>query len=229
MKHEQQRPDAQEQQLLAHFREHSNGEPSAELDALILNAARAELTKASKPSRAQRLHNWLFGAGRQRWSLAVAGVACVGIGVSLTWRTLDSTPDAYDAVPSTVLMAPAASPAPAYAPMAESAAIDELQARKRLAQPDQQKAEQAQSLGRSALSDELEAAPMPQAILAEPAAPQALKPQAMDGKLQRELQRLRKLRSDGWEDEADQLLLQLMREYSQLNIEAALKQLPAEQ
>jgi hypothetical protein len=225
MNHDQQRPDAQEQQLLAHFREHSNGEPSAELDALILNAARAELARPPRLSRAQRLHNWLFGAGRQRWSLAVAGVACVGIGVSLTWRTLDRTPDAYDAVPGTVLMAPAVSPAPAYAPMAGSAAVEELQARKRLAEPEQQKSEHAQRLGRSALSDELQAPPMPQAILAEPAAPQALKLQAMDGKLQSELQRLHKLRADGWMDEADQLLLELMREYPQVNIEAALKQL----
>ena len=109
--------DPHEQALLDHFRAHSQGEPSAELDARILAAARAAQV-ASKPSWSQRLHAWLFGpGGRQRWSVAVAGLACVGIGVSLTWRTLEQTPDAYDAPMPRAVMAPA----PA-APMAEAEA-----------------------------------------------------------------------------------------------------------
>ena len=52
----------QEQQLLEHFREHSQGEPSAAVDALILAAAR-QAVEPPRPSLSQRLHAWLFGAG----------------------------------------------------------------------------------------------------------------------------------------------------------------------
>ena len=88
MTHERE-PLDHEQALLAHFRAHDSGEPSTELDARILAAASAaarEARQADKPESgwAQRLHQWLFGSGRQRWSVAVAGLACVGIGVSLT-------------------------------------------------------------------------------------------------------------------------------------------------
>lgn len=214
MKHDQQRPDAQEQQLLAHFREHAEGEPSAELDALILGAARAELTKASRPGPAQRLHNWLFGAGRQRWSLALAGLACVGIGVSLTWRTLERTPDAFDAVPGEVLMAPAMRSAAPAAPMAD--AMPAPQARER------------QTLAESAAKQSLatEVAPSEELAVgaAAPPAPSAeLSRQAADAEFVRQLRRLDKLRREGWLDEADQLLLQLMRDYPQRNIERELR------
>ena len=43
--------------------------------------------------------------------------------------------------------------------------------------------------------------------------------------LRSELQRLLKLRRDGWTDEADALLLQLMREHPELDIDAQLQQL----
>ena len=73
----------QEQQLLEHFREHSQGEPSAAVDALILAAAR-QAVEPPRPSLSQRLHAWLFGAGnRTRWSMAVAGLAVFGIGLNL--------------------------------------------------------------------------------------------------------------------------------------------------
>src|SRR3989338_8086708 len=81
-------------------------------------------TAAASPA-----HNWLFGAGgRQRCSVALAGVACLGIGVSLTWRTFEQAPDAFDAVPSGAPMAPAAArmapqSAPMPAPLAESAVV----------------------------------------------------------------------------------------------------------
>lgn len=216
MKHDQQRPDAQEQQLLAHFREHAGGEPSAELDALILGAARAELTKAPRPGPAQRLHNWLFGAGRQRWSLALAGLACVGIGVSLTWRTLERTPDAFDAVPGEVLMAPAMRSAAPAAPMAD--AMPAPQARERQAL--------AESTAKQSLATEV--APTEELAVgaAAPPAPSAeLSRQAADAEFVRQLRRLDKLRREGWLDEADQLLLQLMRDYPQRNIERELRAL----
>lgn len=105
MNHDQHRLDEQERQMLEHFRQHSGGEPSAQLDAQILAAAsaavRSAATAEAKPGLSARLHSWLFGAGgRQRWSVALAGVACLGIGVSLTWRTFEQAPDAFDAVPS---------------------------------------------------------------------------------------------------------------------------------
>lgn len=43
--------------------------------------------------------------------------------------------------------------------------------------------------------------------------------------LRSELQRLLKLRRDGWTDEADGLLLQLIRDYPELDIDAQLQQL----
>ncbi|MWV18145.1 hypothetical protein F3I16_19055 [Pseudomonas sp. L-22-4S-12] len=100
----------QEQQLLQHYRQHSQGEPSAVVDALILAAARQAVAPAT-PSAAQRLHGWLFGRGsRTRWSVAFAGLATLGIGLSLTWRTQEQAPTAYD------MPAPVAAEAPA-APM----------------------------------------------------------------------------------------------------------------
>ena len=113
MKHDRD-PLEHEQELLAHFRAHGGGEPSAEMDARILAAASAAAREsvrqaADEPGAglAQRLHRWLFGSGRQRWSVALAGLACVGIGVSLTWRTLERSPDAFDAVPPAAVRAPA--------------------------------------------------------------------------------------------------------------------------
>ena len=213
MKHDQQRPDVQEQQLLAHFREHAGGEPSAELDALILGAARAELTKAPRSGPAQRLHNWLFGAGRQRWSLALAGLACVGIGVSLTWRTLERTPDAFDAVPGEVLMAPAMRSAAPAAPMADAMPAPQARERQALAE-----APAKQSL-KSEVAPTEELA-VDAAALAAPSV--ELSRQAGEAEFARQLRRLEKLRREGWQDEADQLLLQLMRDYPQRNIEREL-------
>lgn len=105
----------QEQQLLQHYREHSQGEPSAAVDALILAAARQAIAPAT-PSAAQRLHGWLFGQGsRTRWSVAFAGLATLGISLSLTWRTQEQAPTAYD------MPAPVAADAPT-APMLQEMA-----------------------------------------------------------------------------------------------------------
>lgn len=245
MNHDQQRLDEQEQHMLAHFRQHSGGEPSAQLDAQILAAATAAVDEA-KPGLSARLHNWLFGAGgRQRWSVALAGVACLGIGVSLTWRTFEQAPDAFDAVPSGAPMAPAAArmapqSAPLPAPLAESAVLADEVERSRTAQPapviqgysaDAAKAEKKLSAGASnqllreevaadALHDAVPAVSAPEKA-AEAAGSQAEQP------LHSELQRLLKLRRDGWTDEADALLLQLMREHPEVDIDAQLQLLQA--
>ncbi|WP_165675192.1 hypothetical protein [Metapseudomonas otitidis] len=107
MNQDPRREDELERQLLAHFRAHGEGEPSAELDARILAAAR-EAVRPPVPSLGQRLHAWLFGpGGRQRWSVAFAGLACLGVGVSLTFQNLDRQPPEYAVAPAPA-MAPAA-------------------------------------------------------------------------------------------------------------------------
>lgn len=246
MNHDQHRLDEQERQMLEHFRQHSSGEPSAQLDAQILAAATAAVrnvaTDKAKPGLGARLHNWLFGAGgRQRWSVALAGVACLGIGVSLTWRTFEQAPDAFDAVPSGAPMAPAAArmapqSAPMSPPLAESAAISDEAERSRAAQPapviqgysaDAAKAEKKLSVGASnqLLREEVAADALHDAVPAVSAPEKAAEAAGIQAEqqLHSELQRLLKLRRDGWTDEADALLLQLMREHPELNIDARLQ------
>src|SRR3989338_3913429 len=239
MNHDQHIPDEQERQMLEHFRQHSGGEPSAQLDAQILAAATAAVRSAhvdeAKPGMSARLHNWLFGAGgRQRWSVALAGVACLGIGVSLTWRTFEQAPDAFDAVPSAAPMAPAAARmAPQSEPLAESAAVAEEAQRSRAEiqgySADAAKAEKKLSAGASSqlLREESAADALHDAapdVSASEKAAEAASSQA-EQQLHSELQRLLKLRRDGWTDEADALLLQLMREHQELDIDAQLQQL----
>lgn len=155
----------QERELLEHFRQHSQGEPSAAMDALILDAARQTVSPpAPRPNPVQRLHAWLFGVGsRTHWSVAVAGLAVVGIGLNLALHTRDQLPPAYDA------------PAPASAPaLQEMAPV--MEARKQSAEPEYKKAEQAQrsSAGSTsfAVSPAANAAPRPIA----PPTPQAAAP-----------------------------------------------------
>lgn len=113
--------DSHEQDLLEHYRRHSDEQPSAQLDARILAAARA-VVEEPKPGFAQRLHHWLLGAGsRQRWGVAVAGLATLGIGLSLTLRTYEESPNRFDA-PAAPAMMRAPAPAPAMAPPAAPAA-----------------------------------------------------------------------------------------------------------
>lgn len=221
MTHERE-PLDHEQALLAHFRAHGSGEPSTELDARILAAASAaarETQQADKAASgwAQRLHQWLFGSGRQRWSVAVAGLACVGIGVSLTWRTLEQTPETFDAVPPSVAMSPAA---PAPAPMAAK------------------RAAQSESMARMAAPQER----MKTEAIARPALPAATADEAMSsaaaiapmaelviqGEPREALLRLLELRKTGQQEEAQRLLEQLKADYPQLDIEAELEHLASE-
>lgn len=222
MNHDQPKLDEQEQQMLAHFRQHSGGEPSAQLDAQILAAAHAAVERASKtqaaPGWAARVQHGLFGAGRQRWSMALAGVACLGIGVSLTWRTFEQAPDAFDAVPHAAPMAPAAARmhAPVMlmpAPVEEAAVLAD------------EPSPQAYS-HESAPVEKKRLAAAPQ-VLAEPAAAAAPAPLTHDvpATLLAELQRLLTLRAEGRRQEADALQLQLQRDYPQLDIDAQLRRL----
>lgn len=219
---DQREPLDHEQALLAHFRAHGSGEPSAELDARILAAASAaarETKQAQIDSDnagwAQRLHQWLFGSGRQRWSVAVAGLACVGIGVSLTWRTLEQTPEAFDAVPPSVAMSPAA-PAPIAAKRAP-----EQEAIAPMAAP--QERMRSQAMARQAPSADMAEAPMASSAALAPMAELVIQSEPREALL-----RLLELRKAGEQEEAQRLLEQLKADYPQLDIEAELAHLATE-
>lgn len=221
MTHERE-PLDHEQALLAHYRAHGSGEPSAEMDARILAAASAAARETQQAAKAesiwaQRLHQWLFGSGRQRWSVAVAGLACLGIGVSLTWRTLEQTPEAFDAVPPSVAMSPAA---PAPAPMAAKRAA-ETESMARMAAP--QERMKAEAIAR----------PAPPAAMADEAmsSATAIAPMAelvIQSEPREALLRLLELRKANKQEEAQRLLDQLKADYPQLDIEAELEHLANE-
>lgn len=228
MNHDQPKLDEQEQQMLAHFRQHSGGEPSAQLDAQILAAAHAAVAQASQtqaaPGWAARVHHGLFGAVRQRWSVALAGVACLGICVSLTWRTFEQAPDAFDAVPHAAPMAPAAARmnAPVMlmpAPVEEAAVLaDEPPAHLYSGE-----SERADKKRLSVVAPQMSAEPA--SDVQAPAAAQAPAPTTIkaEASLLPELQRLLRLRREGARDEANALFLQLKGEHPHVDIEAQLR------
>ncbi len=228
MNHDQPKLAEQEQQMLAHFRQHSGGEPSAQLDAQILAAAHAAVAQVSKPQAAPgmaaRVHHWLFGAGRQRWSVALAGVACLGIGVSLTWRTLEQAPDAFDAVPHAAPMTPAAARmhAPVMlmpAPVEEAAVLaDEPPAHLYSGE-----SERADKKRLSVVAPQISAESA--SAVQAPAAAHAPAPTTINAEanLLPELQRLLRLRREGARGDANALLLQLMDEHPDVDIEAQLR------
>jgi hypothetical protein len=235
MKRDQHEPQdvARERALLEHFRALSQAEPSTDLDARILAAARAAQPSV-KSSWSQRLHIWLFGhGGRQRWSLAVAGLACVGIGVSLTWRTLEQAPENFAAPLSRGVMAPAAPMADAEAPQAllrERAAAPTML---NSAEP-RQEAEKKQSMsvlmedaGKQGPdeADTLADAPAPSAEL--PAAVASIPPASMAAKQDAEkvLMQLFELRQAGKTQEAQLLQQRLQLDYPQMDIEVQLERL----
>ena len=202
---DQREPLDHEQALLAHFRAHGSGEPSAELDARILAAASAaarETQQAQIDSDnagwAQRLHQWLFGSGRQRWS-----------------RTLEQTPEAFDAVPPSVAMSPAA-PAPIAAKRAP-----EQEAIAPMAAP--QERMRSQAMARQAPSADMAEAPMASSAALAPMAELVIQSEPREALL-----RLLELRKAGEQEEAQRLLEQLKADYPQLDIEAELAHLATE-
>jgi hypothetical protein len=156
----------QEQQLLEHFREHSQGEPSAAVDALILAAAR-QAVEPPRPSLSQRLHAWLFGAGnRTRWSMAVAGLAVFGIGLNLALHTREQLPEPFD-VPAPVVGSRA---------LQEMAPAPVVEARKQTAEREYKKAEQAQESFAGGMDPSASYSASPPAAAPQPMAP--AKPQS---------------------------------------------------
>lgn len=110
-----------EEQLLKHVRQQHNAEPSAQLDAFILNAAHRQ-TPAPKPNLWQR---WLQACRKPRYQVAFASLVGVALMLSLVQRAPEPVPQ-YDFAPAAKPAAPIArkearsiaSPAP----MAEMAA-----------------------------------------------------------------------------------------------------------
>jgi len=240
MNQDPRREDELERQLLAHFRAHGEGEPSAELDARILAAAR-EAVRPPAPSLGQRLHAWLFGpGGRQRWSVAFAGLACLGVGVSLTFQNLDRQPPEYAVAP-----APAMAPA-APAPLARSAPAPDAGYNAEPAAPPMQAfsapapaaemkkaAPQFESAPVAALADSAtaDARIAEQARLAAdeafPPAAKLAKPAAapLEPALQQGLREVLELRHQGQAKAADERLEALRKAYPRQDLDALLKAL----
>ncbi|OLF56391.1 hypothetical protein [Pseudomonas chlororaphis] len=97
-------PPAEEERLLEHIRQHSQGEPPAGLDALIMATARRE-APAPRPSLWQR---WFDLCRQPRWQVAFAGL----FGATLLLGVLQR--------PTEPLPSQAFAPAPA--PVAKAAA-----------------------------------------------------------------------------------------------------------
>lgn len=96
--------------VLQHYRQHGSGQPAAELDARILNAAR-EAVPARRPSWWSRLGHWLNAASlTQRGSLAFGGLASVVLVLGLVWQGLPSRSDMMEQnamAPAAIIDAPA--------------------------------------------------------------------------------------------------------------------------
>ncbi|WP_447750792.1 hypothetical protein [Pseudomonas nicosulfuronedens] len=232
--------DPHEQELLEHYRRHSAEQPSAQLDARILAAAHAAVEE-KKPSFAQRLHHWLLGAGsRQRWGVAVAGLATLGIGLSLTLRTYEEAPNGFDApVAPAMMRAPA--PAPAMAPPAAPAAAPYA------AEPSMAGRKMDSVAAGAAMEELAKPVLMSKMLAVEPAQAKArelsdTQPQPgmqAQGKLQAlaedsvesdepraSLLHLRDLQGKGQKEAAERVRESLRQRFPNLDIDRALKELP---
>ncbi|WXL24217.1 hypothetical protein WG219_12815 [Ectopseudomonas mendocina] len=227
MKHESPMTPEQEQQMLEHFRLHAQGEPSAAVDAQIMAAARAATEQPVTAGQPQysfsRLYSWLSGGrGQQRWSLALAGVACLGIALSLTWRQFEPTADKYDGVPASESYSAVSSEAP-MRPMTAQLIAPSAEMRARSAQPEAALGAQPSAKQR------VEAASREQfATLASAPAMETInsdeQPLVIDPDVQERLKALHVLRQEGKEKEAEAALQTLHRDYPDLDIEALLRQ-----
>ncbi|AYF86093.1 hypothetical protein SA496_16505 [Pseudomonas sp. JS3066] len=212
------KPDAMERELLEHYRRHCHDEPSVLLDQRILAAAAAQAAqnRAEKvPSWGKHLHAWLFGSGgRQRWAVAVAGFATLGIGLSLTLRTQQEAEQRFDAPPASPMQYSA--PAPAAAPMSKAAPAT-------LASPPAQTEKKASAMADS--SAEVEARQQ-EPMQLEEAAPKAEMARAAPPVEPRaSLQRVLELNRAGKREEARKLMSELQTRYPERDIAAELRKL----
>lgn len=240
--------EALEAQLLTHFRQHSQGEPSAELDSRILAAATSEARRV-KPVQGG-WQNWLQRLLAPSGMASLAGVACVGLAVSLTWRTLQEPaarmPLEVSQPMSAPLPAAASAPAPvpeeaaAFSdslPAADSAAPGSSQANRAMAKREapvaaQRSAERtasAPAASEPAKKSLLLPAAPPAQMMAAPAgvtSEDLAKAKAPAPSLEDSLRQLKQLRDSGQQDAAAALLVELQQRYPQRDIEAELQRLP---
>lgn len=203
MKDEHSIPAHDEQQLLQHYRTHSDGEPSAALDARILAAASAQAARHGKPAQrpAARLHAWLFGAsGRTGWSVAFGSLALLGLGLGLSLNTLEPSAPTYDApVPAAPAMQRYAAPAPME--------------RKAMAEPEAA----SRAMVDSVVTEALQAPPL--------GADSPARNKVLAAPWQAELQEVLALRERGQEADARMLLDGIRERYPQLDVDKQLQQL----
>lgn len=84
-----------EDEVLKHYREHSNDGPPAHLDAFILGAAH-RATPVRKPSVWQR---WVQACQKPRWQVAFASLVGVALMLTLVQRTPEQEPQ-FDSAPA---------------------------------------------------------------------------------------------------------------------------------
>jgi len=239
MNHLPHAPDKSEQDVLQHYRAHSQGEPSAAVDAYLLAAAAAAVKKP-QTSPLARLHAWLFaGSQRARWSVAFASLAMLGLGLGLTLRTVEQTPQLYDMPASSAMQAPASAPEPMMIEQsAAPAPLEKKIAERYIAAPENSASGAAMADMQMAapLAEEMEqakaAAPQPSArlagtlgkaeVLAEASASRKL-----NSELERVLLQVLELRRKGQEKTAAEQLKVLQQRYPQLDLPAELKRLQA--
>ncbi|WP_339525920.1 hypothetical protein [Pseudomonas sp. EL_65y_Pfl2_R96] len=113
-----QTPPSPDDEVLKHFRDHSNGEPPAHLDAFILATAHREAPKP-KPNLWQR---WLHACQQPRWQVAFASLVGVALMLALVQRTPEQLPS-YDFAPAPKASAPLAKPEAAARSQDEPAGV----------------------------------------------------------------------------------------------------------
>lgn len=224
--------------VLRHMREHSSAEPSAAVDALILAAASKAVRQPAAPGRWKRLQGWLMaGTHGQRWnwSVGVAGVASLALGLSLTWRNVEQPADGFDQVQ------PMATQRPAGKAM-EQASIESSEQKKQQSAAPVVASEVTADHAERHVQSSPAAAPqvrealapakaMKQADKAEVAAPKNLAemsaraPASTLPTLREELLQVLALRRNGESAAADSELAELIKRYPQQDVVAQLQQL----
>lgn len=193
-----------EQPLLEHFREHQRDEPSAALDARILAAA--SRPQAARPGLIARLRAWLQAwlAGAAvplRWSLALGSVALLGLGLSLSLRSVE--PLYERSLPA----------APVAAPVAQNNAKGEAA---RLSERGIEVMADAAEMAQQAEAPEVAAASPARAKGGAAPPPEALRAA---------LRQIQALRDSGQQQQAAERLRGLQQRYPQLDLEQRLQQL----
>lgn len=233
--------DPHEQDLIQHYRQHGQGEPGAALDARILAAAHQAVKHPGQGGAPVRsLWQRLFAPSGLA---ALAGVACLGLALSLSWRSglLDrGDPDARYGVPATreqpQAMAPAASPvspsAAAYEMASDAAKREAFEAAKKKRANEAVRQSRLAGVSGGSLAEEVplpataqsqaDAAPALDAVSPEMASQADV---SVEDDLREQLLRLRELRAQGRADEARALEAELRRRYPRLELEDELKRL----